>query len=84
MQEGGIKSNANVLIIDDLIATGGSASAAGELVEKCGAQVIENLFVIEIELYVFFNPFSPSSLFSIFPLNRKGQVTDSRIRSCGL
>jgi len=31
---------------------GGSASAAGELVEKCGAKVIENLFVIEIELYV--------------------------------
>ncbi|GAA6019867.1 hypothetical protein JCM11491_004847 [Sporobolomyces phaffii] len=49
MQEGGIKSGANVLIIDDLIATGGSASAAGELVEKCGAKVIENLFVIEIE-----------------------------------
>ncbi|GAA5846985.1 hypothetical protein JCM3766R1_005887 [Sporobolomyces carnicolor] len=49
MQEGGIKSGANVLIIDDLIATGGSASAAGQLVEKCGAKVIENLFVIEIE-----------------------------------
>lgn len=83
MQEGGIKSNANVLIIDDLIATGGSASAAGELVEKCGAKVIENLFVIEIELYVSSTP-PLCLLFSIFPLDRKGQVTDSRIRSSDL
>jgi len=50
MQEGSIKSGSNVIIIDDLIATGGSAKAAGELVEKCGSTVIENLFVIEIEL----------------------------------
>ncbi|GAA5855050.1 hypothetical protein JCM5353_005674 [Sporobolomyces roseus] len=49
MQEGSIKSGSNVIIIDDLIATGGSAKAAGELVEKCGSTVIENLFVIEIE-----------------------------------
>ncbi|CEQ42817.1 SPOSA6832_04691, partial [Sporobolomyces salmonicolor] len=49
MQEGAIKPGQNVLVIDDLIATGGSAKAAGELVEKSGAKVVENLFVVEIE-----------------------------------
>ncbi|GAA5871157.1 hypothetical protein JCM1840_007606 [Sporobolomyces johnsonii] len=49
MQEGAIKPGQNILVIDDLIATGGSAKAAGELVEKSGAKVVENLFVVEIE-----------------------------------
>lgn len=38
----------NVLIIDDLIATGGTCHAAGKLVEKLGGKVIECGFVIEL------------------------------------
>ena len=30
----------------DLIATGGSASAAGELIEKCGGKTLEYLFIV--------------------------------------
>lgn len=37
-----------VLIVDDLLATGGTAAAAGELVEKLGAQVAGYLFFIEL------------------------------------
>jgi len=37
-----------VLVIDDLIATGGSAKAAGELVKKCGAKTVEYIFVVSI------------------------------------
>ncbi|CAO1631873.1 unnamed protein product [Jaminaea pallidilutea] len=39
---------ANVIIVDDLIATGGSAGAAGELVRKVGAKTVEYLFVVAI------------------------------------
>ncbi|GAA5938254.1 hypothetical protein JCM10213_003246 [Rhodosporidiobolus nylandii] len=46
-QEGAIKEGQNVVVIDDLIATGGSAGAAQELIEKSGGKVVENLFVID-------------------------------------
>lgn len=37
-----------VLIHDDLLATGGSANAAAELVKKCGANIIGFNFLIEL------------------------------------
>ena len=40
--------NPRVLIIDDLIATGGTASAASRLVEKVGAKVAECCFILEL------------------------------------
>jgi len=42
------KENARVLIIDDLLATGGTALAAAKLVEKCGARVTGIHFLIEL------------------------------------
>lgn len=38
----------SVVIIDDLLATGGTAKAACKLVERLGAQVTKVLFVIEL------------------------------------
>jgi adenine phosphoribosyltransferase len=38
-----------VLVVDDLLATGGTASAAIRLVEKAGADVVGVAFVIELE-----------------------------------
>ena len=38
----------NVLIIDDLIATGGTAEAAAKLVEISGAQVTAFIFIINL------------------------------------
>ena len=43
-----LKEGDNVLIVDDLLATGGTASAAAKLVEKCGAVPAKILFVIEL------------------------------------
>ena len=37
-----------VLIVDDLLATGGTASVAVELVKRCGGEVIACAFVIEL------------------------------------
>ena len=38
----------NVLIIDDLLATGGTAEAAGNLAKKLGANVVGYSFVVEL------------------------------------
>lgn len=48
MQKEALAPNSRVLVIDDLIATGGSAKAAGELVKKCGSKVVEYVFVVAI------------------------------------
>ncbi|KAN0097365.1 Phosphoribosyltransferase-like protein [Tylopilus felleus] len=48
MQEGAIRHGQNVIVVDDLIATGGSASAAGALVRKQGGNILEYLFIVEI------------------------------------
>jgi adenine phosphoribosyltransferase len=39
---------ARVLIVDDLLATGGTATAAIELVERLGGEIVECAFIIEL------------------------------------
>jgi len=43
-----LKPGSRVLLIDDLLATGGTAAAAAELVKKLGAQILEISFLIEL------------------------------------
>lgn len=43
-----IKTGTKVLIVDDLIATGGTAQATAELLNKVGAEVVGFAFVIEL------------------------------------
>jgi len=43
------KAGERVLVVDDLLATGGTASAAARLVEKVGGTVAGAAFVIELE-----------------------------------
>jgi adenine phosphoribosyltransferase len=38
--------HAKVLLIDDLIATGGTANAAANLIEQAGAKCVESCFII--------------------------------------
>lgn len=44
----GEKENPNVLLIDDLIATGGTAKAAANLIDKVGANCVEACFIMEL------------------------------------
>ncbi|MBU8902318.1 MAG: adenine phosphoribosyltransferase [Victivallales bacterium] len=44
-----VPSNARVLLVDDLLATGGTTAAAVKLLEKLEAQIIGIEFVIELE-----------------------------------
>jgi len=48
VHEDAAKKGDKVLLIDDLIATGGTAGAACELLEKLGAEVIGPCFLIEL------------------------------------
>ena len=43
------KKGARVLLIDDLIATGGTANAAASLINKTGAECVEACFIIGLE-----------------------------------
>ena len=43
-----IRSNEKIVIVDDLIATGGTSEAAAKLIEKSGGQVSGFIFVINL------------------------------------
>jgi adenine phosphoribosyltransferase len=44
-----VQPGQKVAVIDDLLATGGTAQAACELIEELGGQVVETAFLIELE-----------------------------------
>jgi adenine phosphoribosyltransferase len=44
-----VDSQDKVLLIDDLLATGGTAKASCELIEKLGASVVACAFVVELD-----------------------------------
>ncbi len=48
MHRDSLSEGASVLVVDDLLATGGTAAAAGELVYRQGAHVAAYAFVIEL------------------------------------
>jgi adenine phosphoribosyltransferase len=49
MHRDALRSGARVVVVDDLLATGGTASASGELVRRQGANLIAYAFAIELE-----------------------------------
>ena len=49
MHQDAIEPGQRILLVDDLIATGGSAKAAVELIEKLGGEVVGIVFVIELQ-----------------------------------
>ncbi|MEM8780846.1 MAG: adenine phosphoribosyltransferase [Cyanobacteria bacterium P01_G01_bin.49] len=44
-----LKNDHRVLIVDDLIATGGTAKATAELLEKIGCEILGFAFIIELK-----------------------------------
>lgn len=43
-----VKPGETILIIDDLLATGGTAAATAEMIEKQGGKIVEVAFLIEL------------------------------------
>ncbi len=48
MHRDGLRRGSRVLLVDDLLATGGTVEATLKLIEQCGARVIEAAFLIEL------------------------------------
>jgi len=48
IHEDALQLGARVLLLDDLLATGGTAAAAAKLVRKVGAEIVEIGFLIEL------------------------------------
>jgi adenine phosphoribosyltransferase len=44
----GVRAGERVLLVDDLLATGGTMQACCRLVEQCGAEIVACAFVIEL------------------------------------
>lgn len=44
-----VPAGARVLVIDDVLATGGTAAATVDLLERCGAEVVGLSFLVELE-----------------------------------
>ncbi len=48
IHEDALEAGERVLVVDDVLATGGTARATGELVEKLGASVCGYVFLVEL------------------------------------
>jgi adenine phosphoribosyltransferase len=60
-----LPAKARVVIADDLIATGGTAAATAQLVEKLGGEVVECAFVIELSFLRGREKLKPYKIFSL-------------------
>ncbi len=49
MHTDSIRKGQRVVLIDDLLATGGTAAAAASLIEQLGGDVVKILFLVELE-----------------------------------
>ncbi len=61
----GISSGQNVLLVDDLLATGGTVDACVRLVEQAGANVVSCAFVIELTALGGAKRLAPHDVFSL-------------------
>ena len=48
IHQDGLRKGARVLLVDDLLATGGTMGATIQLIEQCGGQILELAFLIEL------------------------------------
>jgi adenine phosphoribosyltransferase len=65
MHTDAVKAGDNILIVDDLVATGGTARAQAKLVKDCGGKVAGFCFLVELE---FLNPRKLLEGYDVFSL----------------
>lgn len=65
MHRDAIKKGQRVLIADDLLATGGTASAVVSLVKKLGGKIVECAFIVELNDLKGRKKLKPQKVFSL-------------------
>jgi adenine phosphoribosyltransferase len=65
IHEDGIKKGQRVLIVDDVVATGGTIKAVAELVKKLGGEVVGLCFLVELS---YLNPRENLKGYDVFSL----------------
>jgi adenine phosphoribosyltransferase len=65
MHVDGVEKGQKVLVVDDLLATGGTVDACCRLLEGCQAQVVGCAFVIELEFLGGAKRLAPRDVFSL-------------------
>lgn len=61
----GIEENQNVLVVDDLLATGGTVGACCEMIENCKANIVACAFLIELKFLDGASKLKPREVFSL-------------------
>ncbi|RLD32144.1 MAG: adenine phosphoribosyltransferase [Bacteroidetes bacterium] len=69
IQENDIKIGENILLIDDLVATGGTLKATAELIEASGANVFEICCIIGLPFLNNFEPLKKYKLTTLINFN---------------
>jgi len=59
----------NVVLIDDIIATGGSANAAKNLINKCNVNLVEICFLISLNIFDGAKVLKPYNVYSILQID---------------
>ncbi len=65
IQDDSLENGAKVLIVDDLLATGGTAAAAGELVRRQGGYVAAYAFAVELDFLKGRRKLAPTPVVSL-------------------
>lgn len=65
MHVDGIKPGQNVLVVDDLLATGGTVEACCRMIEQCDAKIVACAFLIELGFLNGKDKLKPHDVFSL-------------------
>ena len=65
MHTDGIKPGQNVLVVDDLLATGGTVGACCKMIESCKANIVACAFLIELTSLDGASKLKPHDVFSL-------------------
>mmetsp|Transcript_63759 Transcript_63759/g.75455 ORF Transcript_63759/g.75455 Transcript_63759/m.75455 type:complete len:157 (+) Transcript_63759:129-599(+) len=77
VQKNAIKPGDRVLVIDDLVATGGTLSSAIQLVQMLGGEVVECACVVELKMFI--DPDEASGLPSRTKLFKSLEIDDVKV-----
>lgn len=65
MHVDGVEAGQNVLIVDDLLATGGTVEACCRMIEECNANIVACAFLIELGFLNGKDKLKPHDVFSL-------------------